>query len=752
MPPPVAVVPGAVAFAEGFHGPETEANRPFRWTSADARLRFTALPAPAFLELSVACHFDDLSQRLSLASDGGSETVELAHGWNSLSVALPAGAAELRLAVDRPFPLERHPGDGRELGVQLGPPLLHRDESRHLRVRQEQAAAVAAARGLLTSPLAAFLNTARDLRYERGFHHPERADGLAFRWMEGSARLAFDAQAATRYLELWVGTHFHDLSQRLRLEPAAGAAEDVELAHGWNAVSIVVPAGSAAVELRASRLFPAELHAGDPRQLSVQVRTPLLHGDSRRHEHVARQQRNRVLNLQETLAGATVLRSHPPKLGIDITGTCNVKPACVYCEWDRAKALEGPNVDVPFNLVTLREYGPFFEDANELVNCSIGEPFMMKDIDPLLDAFGARAKLLEMTTNGQILTDTNIRKLLGRHAHLYISLDAATPGTYARLRNDRFDLVVENVRRLVQAKGGPGNLPLVYLVFMPMRANVHEAAAFVELCASLRVDRLVLRPLNPSPGIELTWQRAGHRYDYRKELLPFDELVRVSGRVAYLCEQQGVELSDQMDFGDDLRERFAREFEAGRREAAGERASGGPVTRTGAAVGEPAAHVAEAAAPVATAPPPPTPPSTPTQSAPVSLGRERMPVCTEPWGSLYVLRRGTMPCCYGSSAIAPMADFKQAWNAPLLQEIRRELAAGRFHRYCFDSPDCPIVRKHAEAHDLPSGQRALLSRRRWVAQLRRIALNWPARVYRAARQRVWRKGPPRASGARAQSR
>jgi hypothetical protein len=115
-----------------------------------------------------------------------------------------------------------------------------------------------------------------------------------------------------------------------------------------------------------------------------------------------------------------------------------------------------------------------------------------------------------------------------------------------------------------------------------------------------------------------------------------------------------------------------------------------------------------------------------------------MPVCTEPWGSLYVLRRGTMPCCYGSSPIAPMADFKQAWNAPLLQEIRRELAAGRFHRYCFDSPDCPIVRKHAEARDLPSGQRALLSRRRWLAQLRRIAVNWPARVYRAARRSAWR--------------
>jgi hypothetical protein len=91
-----------------------------------------------------------------------------------------------------------------------------------------------------------------------------------------------------------------------------------------------------------------------------------------------------------------------------------------------------------------------------------------------------------------------------------------------------------------------------------------------------------------------------------------------------------------------------------------------------------------------------------------------------------------------------MADFKQAWNAPLLQEIRRELAAGRFHRYCFDSPDCPIVRKHAEAHDLPAGQQALLTRRRWLAGLRRLAVSWPARVYRAGRRRFASTARPKA--------
>ena len=118
-----------------------------------------------------------------------------------------------------------------------------------------------------------------------------------------------------------------------------------------------------------------------------------------------------------------------------------------------------------------------------------------------------------MTTNGQILTDRNIAE--ARSAATSTSTSRSTPPrpqTYARLRNDTFEKIVANIRRLVDAKGGRGRLPHVYLVFMPMRCNVHELDDFVRLCADLRVDRLVLRPLNYSPSIGLDWNRAGYRF------------------------------------------------------------------------------------------------------------------------------------------------------------------------------------------------------------------------------------------------
>jgi hypothetical protein len=62
-------------------------------------------------------------------------------------------------------------------------------------------------------------------------------------------------------------------------------------------------------------------------------------------------------------------------------------------------------------------------------------------------------------------------------------------------------------------------VPLVYLVFMPMRANVHEAEAFVDLCAEAGVDRLVCA-LNYSDDIDLDWEREGYRFPLPRRASP----------------------------------------------------------------------------------------------------------------------------------------------------------------------------------------------------------------------------------------
>jgi hypothetical protein len=584
-----------------------------------------------------------------------------------------------------------------------------------------------------------FVATAAEVSFGRGFYGEEHDGSQVFRWMADEGELTYAPAPTDRFLEFWAFSEFYDLSQHLTTA-SGDSVETAPLPHKWSPRSIVVPASASSTRLTVDKIFPREYYPEDGRTLAIRIRAPRLHQDSDRHQAVHRQHVNAIVNATELSSGRSTLASTPPSLGIDLHGACNVKPPCVYCEWDFNKELEADHVSVPFTRDTLKEWGAFFDNSVSLVNCSIGEPFMMKNIDELLDVFGNTGKLLEMTTNGQILTDRNIQKLVGRPILLYISLDAATPLTYSRLRNDTFEKIIGNLRRLIEAKGGRGAFPHVHLVFMPMRCNVHELDAFVELCADLGVDRLVLRPLNYTDAV-LDWERNGYHFEYQKELLPFDELVRASGRAARLCRELGVDLSDQMDFGGSMRDLFEEEFDRGATQAEALPAAS-PTPPAGAApmsdppgsdVRLPLANVSasktESVTETPSAPEPVAIPMVAVHPLP-SLGSDHRPACTEPWTSLYILRRGVLPCCYGGKPIGQMEDYREAWNGELMQAIRGELAQGRFHEYCLESPACPIVRKAAEAHILPPRQRAMLELRHGWSRVDHLLGGIPARIWK----------------------
>jgi MoaA/NifB/PqqE/SkfB family radical SAM enzyme len=544
----------------------------------------------------------------------------------------------------------------------------------------------------------------------RGFY--EEQNEAHGRWAAEESAIEFEPADDDRFLAFWVLSEYRDLSQELSMT-VADRSTRVVLPGGWSPMSIPVPPGARQAALSVNKLLPAAYHPGDPRNLGVRLRAVQVHRDAERHRQILDRHRNVVANTREMLTKRSRLDTTPPRLGIDLYGACNIKPPCVYCAWDASKVMEGDRVDEPFTLDTLREWGPFFDHSLDLVNCSIGEPFMMKNIEELLDAFADGGKVLNLTTNGQILTDTNIRKLIGRPVDLNVSFDAATPATYATLRNQRFDLLLNNVRRLVAAKGGRGRLPTVNVVFMPMKANVKELDEFVRICADLRVDHLVLRPLNYADKVDLNWERAGYRFEYEQELLPFEALVKTSGRAAELCRQAGVPLSDQMDFGGSLGGQFTEWFEEGRRSAMVEPPSG----RTAGGAVSIAEVPGGVEAPV------------PAEPAPAP-GSERLPACTEPWTHLYILRRGVLPCCYGGRPLAPMDQYREVWNSPTLQAIRRDLSRGRFHQYCLESPACPIVRKAQK-----SDEQVVVGRLRVGA--RRLAAGLEQQWRRAVWARQW---------------
>jgi sulfatase maturation enzyme AslB (radical SAM superfamily) len=325
------------------------------------------------------------------------------------------------------------------------------------------------------------------------------------------------------------------------------------LARYWNYYTFEVPASrddDVALTFRLNKALPSSYHPDDSRiDLGARVGAFEFHDDELRRQRTEALHENAVLNRAELEAGSTVLASFPLNLGIDLYGKCNIKPPCVYCWWDQCKSLEGEDVNAIVDDRTLLEYGPFFDAAQSLINCSFGEPLLHPRLAEIARLLGTRDKVAEIATNGQAFTPATVGALAGQPILLYISLDAASPEVYGRLRNDRWHEVVAGLTFLREARRRANGLPKVRMVFMPMRANLGDLEAYFRLCRMVEAEALVLRPLNYAENTSIRAERGGYQFDYERELLNREEIEAVCRRAEEYAERYGLWLISQFDFG-----------------------------------------------------------------------------------------------------------------------------------------------------------------------------------------------------------
>lgn len=117
--------------------------------------------------------------------------------------------------------------------------------------------------------------------------------------------------------------------------------------------------------------------------------------------------------------------------------------------------------------------------------------------------------------------------------------------------------------------------------------------------------------------------------------------------------------------------------------------------------------------------------------------KPHLPLCREPWESYYILRRGILPCCHGSQPIAPMSEWKTAWNSPQIQEIRWYLSRGKLSPYCLDSLSCPFVQKYLAKQKEESllSSLSLQQRPPILRLINRLLFRIPGKLYRALKRR-----------------
>jgi|GEM_PF-1678163 len=350
---------------------------------------------------------------------------------------------------------------------------------------------------------------------------------------------------------------------------------------------------------------------------------------------------NKKLNDEEVVLGKTILQSKPVTFNLDLIGLCNMKPPCSMClNW---VGDFGPRHHPGLTVEDLRAFGEPLRLAWDVINCSIGEPLILKDLLPVIELLASWEKPFGINSNGLALTPELTDRLTPYFEILTItfSVDAATPETYAKIRGPHFLKVIENIatyseKRRAAYPEGLGSK--VGMVMLPMKINRHEVRAFVRLAAWLGMDVVELRQLNEWSG-EWKVKKGGFLFDYQEQKLSPQELEDVRQEAEEAAAECGVVLDCQYQVSE---ERTYEAFLPEDKQTAGIK-------------------------------------------------------CIQPWRFILPYQNGdTAGCCYMGKSLGNWrtAGLEGLWNGERMQKLRKEMAEGKLPQECRDYPSCPIVRAH----------------------------------------------------------
>jgi MoaA/NifB/PqqE/SkfB family radical SAM enzyme len=211
----------------------------------------------------------------------------------------------------------------------------------------------------------------------------------------------------------------------------------------------------------------------------------------------------------------------PRDLVIGVTSVCNLR--CVMCPHGVGAIDDPHHLDISY----AEKLRPFIVQASRVELVGIGEPMLAPLFWRIVEIAREHPHVfLRSNSNAHFLHAQNIERLLDSpFSELSISMDAATPETYRKIRGSDLQRVRDNVRALCRRRRERGNTRLeVTNNFILMRENMHEVVAFAEQAASLGADTVVYSQLTPMPGAD-TWtvQRPEWRFDYTAQMVPADD-------------------------------------------------------------------------------------------------------------------------------------------------------------------------------------------------------------------------------------
>jgi MoaA/NifB/PqqE/SkfB family radical SAM enzyme len=196
----------------------------------------------------------------------------------------------------------------------------------------------------------------------------------------------------------------------------------------------------------------------------------------------------------ELLRGASDIKAKPLKITFDPTNVCQLR--CPLCPTGlQAQDREQGHAGLHMFEKLLGELGDhlFFIDF-----FNWGEPLLNTHIEDFVRLAAARKITSRISTNLSLpLTDERIERIIKSGLNeILVSLDGASVATYGLYRRrGNFDLVVNNMRRLIEAKRRLGlKSPLVTWQFLVFGFNEHEIPRAQAMALDIGVEKLIFVP------------------------------------------------------------------------------------------------------------------------------------------------------------------------------------------------------------------------------------------------------------------
>lgn len=320
-----------------------------------------------------------------------------------------------------------------------------------------------------------------------------------------------------------------------------------------------------------------------------------------------------------------VASQEPVCLYLEVSNECNL--ACKTCPITYGKVEEPASL----SLEQVQSLVSQFPSVERVVLHGVGEPLFNRQLAKIIVWLKEQGIYVLFNSNGTLITQRWREALIESGLdEIRLSLDAATPETFARVRGrPLFEAIIRNTKALTALKAERGSAtPRVSLWLTGLRETLNELPGFIRLAHSLGIERVYLQRL-------VYWKEGGDDRMARPEQSLFRSLRD---------DEEGLIRS-----AEELAASLGISFEA-----------------SGA--------------------------TTPSGSLLRDAERQPWSACMRPWTLMYITARGSaFPCCIAPFSTADLGrlslgnaftqSLRAIWNGEHYQEFRRRLLSA-------DPPEC----------------------------------------------------------------